>query len=305
MFNEDIKMRYIKYKTDNVVVDKYYLPNTFSNAEKFEMDLGKDLCNFTVKEIENMYRTLDFYSYETLLNVNSIFSQYTMWCINEGLVSDSQNHYMEFDRPRLLNMVNNTMLSQRVVDRETIIKWCQELPNPSDAFLLLGFFEGIRNLEFGDIKRNDININNNAIYLKERDKEIIFSNTLCNYGIISSNLDTYSSLSGAMVHSVKFIESGKVIKDYPNCDEIPTEKQVKQRIRNRMSRIFKYLGINDYTSTTSIRDSGIIEFINREKKMLRINAEEYINQYSDRIKHQYNITLRKYLFLDKYRQYLE
>ena len=93
MYNKEIKQRWIDLKNENTISCLNYYANKMNNTEEYEKLFNKDLCNFTVSEILDMYRAMDFYSANTIYITNKIYADYTDWCINEGLVADSQNHY--------------------------------------------------------------------------------------------------------------------------------------------------------------------------------------------------------------------
>lgn len=308
MYNEEIKKRYIEDKTAIATVDKFFLPNLFKKSESFEDELGKDLCNFTTSEIENMYKTLDYKSFDSIVVNNSMYSMYVNWCLNQGMIVDSQNHFLEFDKRRLASLVNKMMQNIQIVTRETVLKWCLEFPNPSDCFLVLGAFEGVKGknyCDFVNLKMQDINLKDNTIKLYSRDKPLIFSKQLCNYGIESAMESEYRSVSGEMKHNVEFIPSDKVIKDYPNCIDNTTEYQMGKRIYNKITRALNYVGVGDYMTVSSLVNSGIIYTIKSKSKRLNISCEEYLSTHLNEISCQYGKRLVKSNLLIKYEEYLD
>ena len=144
MYNQELKERYRKEKESYTTVSAYYFSSLFKRIEPFEEQLNKDASNFTAYEIINMYKTLAIMSLDTIVTMNSNLSMYTQWCIQQNLVNDYQNHYLEMTRDMLVSFVNKFAMDKKVVSRKQILEWCQQLPNPSDSFCLLGLFEGIR-----------------------------------------------------------------------------------------------------------------------------------------------------------------
>ena len=143
MYNQELKERYRKEKESYTTVSAYYFSSLFKRTEPFEEQLDKDASNFTTYEIINMYKTLAIMSLDTIATMNSNLSMYTQWCIQENLVNDYQNHYLEITRDMMASFVNKLAMDKKVVSREQVLDWCQQLPNPSDSFCLLGLFEGI------------------------------------------------------------------------------------------------------------------------------------------------------------------
>lgn len=290
MYNDELKNTYITEKTKTATVDKFYLPNLFKRCEPFETELNKDVCNFTTKEIENMYKTLDYKGFETIVVTNSALSLYTNWCLSQGVSKDSQNHFLEFDRPRLSMLINKAYKNARVVSRETISDWCRQLPNPSDAFVLMGLFEGISGkdyTEFTHLMIDDVDIERSTILLPGRKEPVVFSKELCRYAIESANEKWYYSISEEMKRKVEFKESRNVIKEYCNSDSSQSDYQKGRRIYSKLIRILNFLGVKNQINASAIVNSGIVDLIKRESKRMKISPTEYINNYLSEISYRY------------------
>ena len=44
--------------------------------------------------------------------------------------------------------VNKALFNMKIVSKNTILNWVEQLPNPKDQFVLLGLFEGIKGKDF-------------------------------------------------------------------------------------------------------------------------------------------------------------
>ena len=290
MYNEDLKKRYITEKNELVTIDKYYLPNIFKKTEPFENLLNKDLCNFTTEEIESMIKLCGFTSYNMITTFISTCSIYTNWCMNQGMVLDSQNHFLEIRPEQYSLLVNKAIYEMRTVDRDQIERWINELPNPSDRFVFLGVFEGIKGKEYSefvDIVRDDINLDKSTIRLKGAKGEMKFSKLLCNIGIESADTMTYTPLTGKMERESKFIPSDKVIKDMANIRDGGKSKTLGRRIYFRLLRSFKYLGIDSFFDSNALQNSGMIYMIKQRSDELNITKEEYIYNHINEINLKY------------------
>ena len=151
MYNENIKNRYIENKESEVIVPKGYLQNCFKKSEPFEEELGKDISNFTAYEINNFFKTLNISSYESLLVLCNSFQQYTQWCLQQNLVKDSQNHFLEFDKDDLIACLNKIAMQNKIIPKETIYGWCNELVNYGDSFAIIALFEGLKGKNYCEI----------------------------------------------------------------------------------------------------------------------------------------------------------
>ena len=292
MYNQELKERYRKEK------ESY-------RTEPFEEQLDKDASNFTTYEIINMYKTLAIMSLDTIATMNSNLSMYTQWCIQENLVNDYQNHYLEITRDMMASFVNKLAMDKKVVSREQVLDWCQQLPNPSDSFCLLGLFEGIRGggyLELALAKMEDFHDN---IFIAYNGREIKVSFTLIEYAKQSNETIEYQSISRNMEKEVNLIENGRIIKDYPNVRRTESLPVLRRRTQSRLARIFNYMGILEYMNGNDIRMSGVIEMINSRCKELGINGKDYIYGIGiEEIKKQYDFKVVSSVFMDKFGEYL-
>ena len=84
MFNEKLKNIYIKEKSESVTLPSNYLECQFNKVEKMEEESNKDVCNFTAYEIIEYYKTLNIAALESLAVMNSHFSMYTQWCLQNN-----------------------------------------------------------------------------------------------------------------------------------------------------------------------------------------------------------------------------
>jgi hypothetical protein len=120
MYNETIKNRYIQEKESTTNMPKGYLNRQFNKTEEFENRLNKDVSNFTVYEIEDLYKTLNITSVESLTVLNSHLSLYAQWCLQQNLILDCQNHFTEIVNSSLVNYINTFALKKSIITRETL-----------------------------------------------------------------------------------------------------------------------------------------------------------------------------------------
>ena len=305
MYNKELKERYRKEKESYTTVSVYYFSSLFKRTEPFEEQLNKDISNFTTYEIINMYKTLAIMSLDTIVTMNSNLSMYTQWCIQENLVNDYQNHFLEINRDMMVSFVNKLAMDKKVVSREQVLDWCQQLPNPSDSFCLLGLFEGIRGggyLELALAKMEDFNDN---IFTAYNGREIKVSSTLIDYAEQSNETLEYQSISQNMTKEVTLIDNGRIIKDYPNIRRSESLVVLRRRTQSRLARIFDYMGILEYMNGNDIRMSGVVEMINSRRKELGISGKDYVYGIGiEEIKKQYDFKVIPSVFMDKFGEYL-
>lgn len=282
MFNTEIKQRFIDWKMSRAFLSPFFLKNLFKKSQAFEEEHNKDVSNFTVKEIVDMYKTISYNTTGVILNANSAFVGYTDWCMEQGFVPDHQNHFREIDQQVLMSLTNKAIQRMRIVDREQIVSWCDQLDSPSEAFVLLGLFEGINGNRLSDFYQllvTDIDVDKRTIKIPGRG-EMKFSTKLCELGIESA--DTYDRPRSNRQRKVP-IDPLRVIKDYKNVTDTDDPLIKRRRIYNKLCMALKKLGIFEYMNAQAIVDSGIVEYIKTESRRLNMDTIIYARTHVDDI----------------------
>ena len=305
MFNKELKERYIQEKSESVTLPSHYLECQFNKVEKTEQELNKDVCDFTAYEIIEYYKILNISSLESLAVMNSHFSMYTQWCLQNNIVKDNQNHFLEIDLEQIKKCINKIMFKKKIVSREQIISWCDQLPNPKDQLVILGLFEGMKGKDFSDfVNLRPQDVHGNKLKLFDG-RELIVSNKLLKYIKESIKETIYYSSSGGQQKVMPLVDKGYVIKSYPNTKEGTSAFAKGRIIYNSISRSLNYVGVLDFMSANSIFESGKIDMIKRRSKELGISAKNYV--YSSHIKEvekKYNCKIVRSVFWIKYEDYL-
>lgn len=308
MFNSELKEEFIKQRNSEAILDKNFLKRLFVITEEYEDQLNKDVSNFTVYEIMNMYKGINSISLERIQNINTQLSYYTQYCLQNNLVRDCQNHYLEIKPDNVFKCINVVALIKRIYTRDQILRWCNTVfaDNPSDKFILLGMFEGLGGNNFIEITEAKVgDIDEQNLTMKTiLGRTIPISNTLINYAKESDITLEYTTL-GSTRRIRKLFESGKIIKYYrKNATE--ELHQQGRRIYIRIKKMFAEVASNQYLSTKSLADSGRCHYIITRCKELKITPYDYL--FSDRIEEVNKIYLGgivRSTFWKKYGGYLE
>lgn len=304
-YNSELKIQYIEEKSKEVIISNNYLECQFNKTCKFEEELNKDLSNFTVYEIVEYYKMLNISSFDTLFVMNSQFSMYTQWCLQKSLVKDNQNHFLEMTLEHLKDCLNKALVNMKIVSRDTILNWVDQLPNPKDQFVLLGLFEGLKGKDFCELSKlrpEDIK-GNIATLCTER--EIELSDRLLK--IISDCVveDKYYSISGNGTKVMPLIDKGFVIKDYPNARGDVSDFQLGRKIYNSITRILNYFDVLNFMTANSIAESGKLHMIKERAKELGLSCKDYIySNYIEEVEKKFNSKIVRSIFWLKYEDYL-
>ena len=304
-YNPELKIQYIEEKSKEVIISNNYLECQFNKTCKFEEELNKDLSNFTVYEIVEYYKMLNISSFDTLFVMNSQFSMYTQWCLQQNLVKDNQNHFLEITMDILKGCLNKALFDIRFITRDMILNWVDNLPNPKDQFVLLGLFEGLRGKDFCELsKLRPEHIKGNIASLCTG-REIKLSDKILK--IIGNCIleDKYYSITGNGTKVMPLLDKGFIIKDYPNARSDVSEFQAGRKIYNSIARILNYFDVSNFMTANSIAESGKLHMIKERAKELGISCKDYIySNYISEVETRYNSKVVRSIFWLKYEDYL-
>lgn len=304
-YNEHFKKNYLQEKEKHIVSSNY-IDVQFRKSSNMEFQLDKDICNWNICEIVKYYKSLNITSFEILICLNSIFSQYCQFCIEQNLTDNNQNYFLGCTRELLLNCINKEILDKKIIVKETILKWVDELPNPKDQFILLSLFEFGKSKDFKDIvnaKPQDLDKQNKRLKLLDRD--VYISSKLIDIIDDCNKENYYYSITGKGVKIMPLIDYGYIVKSYPNQNINLSDFQKGRNIYIACQRIFDYLGVGEYMSPNSIVESGKLYMIKERAKQLGITSIQYL--YSENIKEvemQFGCTITKSIYSKKYDEYM-
>lgn len=301
LYNEEQKERYIQFKEKYTTYTEGFLKRLFMFTSTFEEIKGKDVSCFTKYEIMEMYKMLSSYSLDTLININAQLSLYTIWCINNTTVPDSQNHFSEMDNGSFAECLNKMFVQQKIISKEQILAWCNQLPNAQDAFIILSLFEYGKSKDFAELINVTISdLNGNQLSLPSR--TVTISNKLVALAHEANEATEYTSM-GKTERVYQYVENGKIIKDHTNCTS-DDQFQKGRRLYANVIHILNYLGASKYINPNAIVESGKINMIKERTWELGISVAEYVDVYRKEIEHQYNCRMIPTQFMAKYKDYL-
>lgn len=299
-----IKQEYLeKYESVNVNLQRY-MNWLFSYTEQFEEKLGKDVCDFSISEIIELYKIYNSSSLEILMNMNSQLKRYAMYCNDIGRITDGINHFEEVDYDILKNCINTGILNKTIISADYLYHVVRtQISNASDKFLVLGLFEGIGSngcRDYINLKMDDFT--DNQVQLIGR--TITVSNELYNYALESSNEYNYYSKNGIGKIKQYRLDDDRIIKDMINVIYTEDEEDKRlRRIKNKLS------GLNDYFDSTMFNyahvvESGRINMIKKGISETGLSAYDYINNHNKEIEERYGKIYAPKRYVFKYEQIL-
>lgn len=309
MYNEERKRRYIKVKEDAVTLPYRSLELLFEKTEPFEEKNGKDVCEWTTSEIMEFYKYIDAYSFSSLVVRNSNLTQYTNWCLTETLVPDGQNHYQEIRPDMLESCVNKEFLSKLIISREDLVRVIDELPNYTDRYMMLAFFEGICGIRYSEMTSLTIDdISGNKVTLRSG-RVLPISDKLKEIAEFAATEESYQTYgpAGKVVKYSDLNSSGAIFKVIKKNRPISDDSSMVQVVCRRFVKALDYLGLPKRMTIKNLMVSGKLNFIKCIMKREGKTVEEVIVDNRDEINARYDVDQIKSsaVFLRKYRQYFE
>lgn len=307
MYNAEIKKRYIEEKERTTSLPEGFLERLFLKTKEFEERLNKDISSFTVYEIVDFYKTINISTLESLININSNLSLYVQWSLVENLVPDCQNHFVELNNEDLIKCINLVGLGKAVVGKEKLYYWLGQMDNPSDAFVMLCLFEGIKGKAFCEIANLRMSdFSGNKVRLCTG-REITVSDRLVE--LAKETNETYTYYSAANSKEYQLEDEGFIIKMYKNCKSDVSEFQRGRRIYKKLFRSFTSKDVKEFMKPNSLTISGMIDFINSRSQELGITGEEYLFSKENYVlevneKYCYDMKRLRTSFVTKYGEYL-
>ena len=273
----------------------------FKATYEYEVKLNKDCSCFTTSEILNMYSQQASRSWEHLLNFNSQLKIYTSWCIKENLVEDNQNHYEEIDKYDIYHCLNIGLKENMIITREELNKTLITVPNVSDQFLLLAFFEGVGGVGFKDFYELDMS-SFNGNKLKLDDREIEVSTMLVERARESSGEYKKYNMDGPLRTGYR-LNDPNIVKDSSNATTDSIAKNTK-KIQRRIALLEKNYG--KAYGYVGLKNSGRIDTIKRfMKEDNSSDPRQTYEKHKEEIENRYGRLQRIYRWVDEYKTFFD
>lgn len=305
MFNETYKYNYISERNKQKKYSKHFLRKNFEKAGEYEDKYGKDLCDFTKKQILGMYKSFHLRSLESLLSINSQFSIYTQHCIDNNMSNNNQNNFSDITSDQLLNCINKNIIKQKIISRKQLLEWTSIIDNASDVFIFLALFEGLNGKNYRELTRLSID---NFDYKKK----IV---TTCEGRAIPVSVELLSSADESDKEMIYYaggkefplVENGRIIKDFKQTQStVDDEYRNGRKLYVRIKKILNYVIGNSSINGKDIEISGQMYYIKKRCDELGITQREFVYDvnYRREIEKRFLTNINVTLFWKKYEGYL-
>ena len=286
MYNEEQKLRFLE-TVDQTKYSVGFWDRAFRDS--LEEIKGKDLYDYTITDIRDLYGYLSSRSVERLKVLNYAYSSYTQWAIEQNLVKDRQNHYLEMTNDILVNCVDKNTIEGGIISREELLKAIQLLDNARDRYIILALYEGFKGKNFEEITKLQISDvdTKKKIATVCTGRKLRMSSELVSSIIESDQTNEYYSVKNG-ARSVYKLKDGGVFK---LVDTKLKTKQTDTNMSHLFCRIIEKSNLSHNVSATSLRMSGIVNAISDAMKEYDMDYTTLIqSKHFKWIKQQYSLS---------------
>ncbi len=302
MYNEAQKKKFIKDYSDD-----QYIISLFNYCEGAEKIKGKDVSCFREEEIYELLTGMNSLSLNTLIVKLSVLRTYATWCEQRGLLVTNMNCYKNIRKEDVTHCVNQIAAKSRIIDKETMLKYCDELVNPADKLLVMCIFEGVKTSKgleaLGGLSKDQVY----SKYIQLKDRKVKISEELYKMVQLTNETDEYFPVFGSSEKAgtaIRLIKSNFVFR--PKYTSIYGDDAVKNASRLK-ARFTKYISAytNPNLTITSLFWSGVIHNLKliAKKNKISISMAMETSEFDEVIK-QYGIKNTKGYVSRKINNYL-
>lgn len=314
MYNQSQKERFIEERNSEVTLADNYLTRLFVDLELYEEKLGKDVSQFTTKEILDYFKVKNIRSLDLINNYNSQLATYTQWCLDQNLVPDGINHFMELNQDILNTCVNRAALADTIMSRDRVLEIIKDMKNPREQFVILMLFETGNSNHFCNIfyaKPEDFDFDNKTLHTYEG-RTVNVSDELLHVVRRCIDQDTFIiyKQGGRNEYQTqrRLINRGYVYKETETVTVFDNTKIMTNRFQGGMKEAFKYVGLLPWTKLNAFAESGLIWDFKQAAEQNQMTVSEVLNNRDlrNRILYQHNFDgkFSPKQFLRKYGNYL-
>lgn len=287
MLNKEYKEKFAKMSSKSNANAEKVFDVIFRTVEPIEDSLGRDISEFTSFEILEFYKSLSTASVNRLMVINSALSRYCTYMLSLGMITDNQVHFREINKDAILKCVNMGMAKSKITTRKRLLEEIKYIENPSEQFIVLGIFEGLRGRQYDRMINltADSFSNGHVKFDDGNGKEITMSvsNELVSYALDSAN--EYRSFSYTADYTIEAgmgfrSDDPRVIKDLKNVQANKDNVALfARRIYGKLVRLEKFYGTNIFEAQ-ALKESGRIERFNKIIDEQEISPREAVDKFN-------------------------
>lgn len=271
LYNSELKERFLENYPE---ATRLTYRNIFKKIAQKEKELGKDVYQFNLEELDDLLYSLGTTSAQYVSTVLAVLSKYIDFCMQEGYVGNpTQVNYAKLINPKLENLKkyeHGMDKKYRYITKDDLRKIINMCVNAQDAVIFALLFEGVmgENLEeLINLRVDDCNLDDNILTLRRNDgstRQIEIANDTAQLIYKAINQIEYYRVSDTM-NGVFILQRTPYVLRPITSEKVKDDKVSHQIIRNRIKKIAELYG-NPYLNPKNIFRSGMIHYIKEYMK---------------------------------------
>jgi integrase len=277
LYNEPQKERYLSI-FDNEGTQTT-IRNLFYKSFIYEDARDRDLANFNLEEIGKVINGTNPLNLSVAKNTTRFINSYISWAIENGLRENNISPIDGVSDEWINNFVDKTRKIHYSYSQ--FLELLDRVKNQQDKAMLFSFFEGISGekfIELRELQVSDIDIKNNKVFIKSRNKSMEVSPECIDTLIKASNETvylTYNQKENSFKEKDLLPSNGYVFKNV-RAGRTTEGNQVSMAVfYNRVNNLREFLKL-EYLTQGSLRQSGMIKMsVDLYKKYGKLEYEQF------------------------------
>lgn len=304
MYNEELKEGFIKDYMRSRVVAQTSLYSLFRKVAPYERKLNKDCCEFTEKEILQMYKNFGARSHYVLLNYNVILKAYCAWQkYYHGLNSDIAYENITTEMTRELIPDD----AKKVLSREEVTEIEDQLYNFTDQAIIEALFEGLSGNSMRDLTSIELYM------IDKKEKQLVLpdgrifdlTDRLCNL-LVNACIEEKYVCYGDTLRVKKLIGKNKIYKERDNAHAADSDDKFFRWVYRRVMSCRKFVGIDGLTMK-NLQTAGMVHYLRLGMERTGLGLKEFLLTTSGQKlmdKYNYNSEYRVDNVIARYKQFV-
>jgi integrase len=260
LYNVEVKNRYLQsYENEGT---QNTIRNIFLNAADTERTLGKDLYNFSMEDLSDVFKNLSPKSLSVSNTSGRFIKQYISWCITHGYRDNNDNPLNGADKEWYSKFVNRKLKIHYSYEEFIDLLEDKYMLNGQDQAFLFLIFSGVLGEKFSELtelRYEDFDFDNKTVFIRGRNLKLPLSEECLKYVEKAYNQQTYYvyNLKTKDFNEKELLPSPylfKNVKSPRSTENTPVGMSV---LYNRLHSLKELLDISHLTPN-AIRQSGMI-----------------------------------------------
>lgn len=285
LYNSDIKERYLN-DYENAAT-QHAMKSVFKSSYPIEKQLEKDLYSFSLDEIKDVIFNLNGSTRNSIKSSANFIKYYIDWAAKNSLRGNINP--LRYVQPEWYDQFIDKN-KKILFSEEEINEMIKNLVNAQDSVILqLVFFEGLEGdglSELLNLKRSDVDFDNNTLYIADRKTKITASDTtmkLINEALKENTYQFKNGESQGFRKEAELLDNGYIIRAVLG-KTINTEQADKHLVYRRLANVSEFFNYK-YLNVKNVSKSGMIMMA----RDLYIRDNQLENKQLDEIAVKFNV----------------